>query len=204
IGTIFWFNRRWYEVTGMPLERALELAWRIVHPEHTARVAENYRRRIGSGEVWEDTFPMLTADGRYRWFLSRAVPVRAEQGRVVRWFGTNTDVTEQRFMHEATTLLSSSLDSRATLERVAQLAVPALGDWCGIDLVEGRGITRVAIAHHDPAKVELAHQLAHQYPPDQDAPLGVPGVIRTGVTEYVPEITDELLATWTCDPEYVR
>jgi PAS domain S-box-containing protein len=204
-GAIVWFNRRWYELTGTALDQVRGWGWQIVyHPDHAARVAEKWRRHLASGEVWEDTFPLRTADGRYRWFLSRAVPIRDESGRVVRWFGTNTDITGQRFMHEAMTVLSSSLDYRQTIANVARLAVPALGDWCFLYLVEGPEIVRVATTHTDPAKVALAEDLARRYPTDWNAPAGVPNVIRTGTTECVAEVADEDLLALTGDPELAK
>jgi PAS domain S-box-containing protein len=204
-GSIIWFNRRWYELTGTTPDQVEGWGWESVHhPDHVARVTAKFRRHLASGEAWEDTFPMRAADGGYRWFLSRAVPIRDEHGRVVRWFGTNTDVTEQRFMNEAMALLSSSLDYRETLEQLAHLAVPALGDWCVIDVLDDGGIVRVAAAHTDPAKVELAHELARLYPPDRSAPAGVPNVIRAGLTEHVPEVSDELLAAHARDPDHLQ
>lgn len=76
--------------------------WRNVHhPEHVARVVERIQRSWDSGEVWDDTFPLRGKDGQYRWFLSRALPLRDAAGNVVRWFGTNTDITDQRVAEEA-------------------------------------------------------------------------------------------------------
>jgi GAF domain-containing protein len=68
---------------------------KVHHPEHVDRVVERIRRCFEAGTPWEDTFPLRGKDGTYRWFLSRALPIRNEAGDVVRWFGTNTDVTEQ-------------------------------------------------------------------------------------------------------------
>jgi PAS domain S-box-containing protein len=204
-GAILWFNRRWFELTGTTLEQMRGWGWQAVHhPDHAARVTAKWRRHIATGEVWEDTFPLRAADGRYRWFLSRAVPIRDDRGRVVRWFGTNTDISAQRFMHEAMTVLSSSLDYRQTIAQVARLAVPALGDWCIVDLVEEAEIVRVAIAHTDPAKVALAHDLARRYPTDWSAPIGAPNVIRTGKTEYVAEVAAEHLLALAGDPELAK
>ncbi|MBA2350678.1 MAG: PAS domain-containing protein [Burkholderiales bacterium] len=95
-GHIFWYNRRWYDYTGTTLEQMQGWGWQKVHhPEHEQRVVEKVSHCFATGEVWEDTFPLRGADRRYRWFLSRAVPVRDAQGHVLRWFGTNTDITEQ-------------------------------------------------------------------------------------------------------------
>lgn len=98
-GSIFWYNQRWYEYTGTTLEEMEGWAWqKALHPDHVARVVEKISRCFQSGELWEDTFPLRGKNGEYRWFLSRAIPIRDESGKVIRWFGTNTDVTEQRLL----------------------------------------------------------------------------------------------------------
>jgi hypothetical protein len=70
------------------------------------------RQTRDTGEIWEDTFPLRRKDGAYRWFLSRAVPIRDAVGNVVRWFGTNTDVTELRDAEERQKLLINELNHR--------------------------------------------------------------------------------------------
>ena len=96
-GWIFWYNQRWFEYTGTTFEDMQGWGWRAVHhPDHLERVEARFRRCLATGEFWEDTFPLRGRDGEYRWFLSRAVPIRDEAGRVLRWFGTNTDITAQR------------------------------------------------------------------------------------------------------------
>jgi PAS domain S-box-containing protein len=95
-GWIYWYNERWHDYTGMTLED-ME-GWggqKVHHPEHVERVVRRIRECFESGTPWEDTFPLRGADGGYRWFLSRALPIRNEAGEVVRWFGTNTDITKQ-------------------------------------------------------------------------------------------------------------
>ncbi len=101
-GWIFWYNQRWFEYTGTTLPEMEGWGWRAVHhPDHVDRVVEKISGCFRTGQVWEDTFPLRGADGQYRWFLSRAIPIRDAEGRVARWFGTNTDVTEQRQAEEA-------------------------------------------------------------------------------------------------------
>jgi PAS domain S-box-containing protein len=95
-GWIYWYNKRWHDYTGTTLEDMEGWDWQKVHhPEHVDRVVERIRRSFETGAPWEDTFPLRGKEGAYRWFLSRALPIRNEAGDVVRWFGTNTDVTEQ-------------------------------------------------------------------------------------------------------------
>lgn len=95
-GSIFWYNKRWFDYTGTTLDEMKGWGWRSVHhPDHVDRVVEKISRCFETGEDWEDTFPLRARDGSYRWFLSRAMPIRDEQtSKVVRWFGTNTDITE--------------------------------------------------------------------------------------------------------------
>jgi PAS domain S-box-containing protein len=95
-GWIYWYNRRWHDYTGTTLEDMQGWGWQKVHhPEHVNRVVQRIRQSFETGTPWEDTFPLRSKDGNYRWFLSRALPIRNEAGEVIRWFGTNTDVTEQ-------------------------------------------------------------------------------------------------------------
>ncbi|MCA9166463.1 MAG: PAS domain S-box protein [Planctomycetales bacterium] len=115
-GYIFWYNQRWFEFTGTNLEEMQGWGWQQVHhPEHIDRVVRKIKRCFATGEFWEDTFPLRSKDGSYRWFLSRAVPIRNDEGKVVRWFGTNTDVSEQRLadaqLREHALLLDLSHDA---------------------------------------------------------------------------------------------
>ncbi len=112
-GWIFWYNQRWFEYTGTSLEQMVGWGWAAVHhPEHVERVVEKYAACLRSGEVWEDTFPLRGRDGQYRWFLSRAIPIRDQAtGKVLHWFGTNTDVTAQREAEEALLLADRRKDT---------------------------------------------------------------------------------------------
>ena len=107
---------------------------------------------------------------------------------------------DQRFVAQASELLASSLDYERTLANLASLAVPQFADWCAIDMVaEDNSLSRLAIAHVDPAKIRLANELAEKYPPDPDAPYGVPNVIRTRRPELFSEISEDLLVEATAD-----
>jgi PAS domain S-box-containing protein len=95
-GSIFWYNQRWYEFTGLSPDELLGLGWTSVHhPQHLDRIGEGIKKALATGELWEDTFPLRGSDGEYKWFLSRAVPIFDSHGRVVRWFGTATDITSR-------------------------------------------------------------------------------------------------------------
>jgi PAS domain S-box-containing protein len=100
-GYIFWYNQRWFDYTGTTLEEMAGWGWQKVHhPDHVQQVVAKISKCFQSGEIWEDTFPLRGRDGNYRWFLSQAVPIRDPEGKVLRWFGTNTDVTERKKSEE--------------------------------------------------------------------------------------------------------
>jgi PAS domain S-box-containing protein len=102
LGRATWYNDRWYQYTGTTFDQVRDEGWKHLHaPAHLSRVMAGIQRAVAAGEPWEDTFPIRGKDGEYRWFLSRAIPIRDEHGAVLRWFGTSTDVTAQRELQEA-------------------------------------------------------------------------------------------------------
>ncbi|HLL76895.1 MAG TPA: ATP-binding protein, partial [Pyrinomonadaceae bacterium] len=108
----------------------------------------------------------------------------------------------QRFLAEAGELLASSLDYETTLQSIAQLVVPYLADWCTIDVLDADGsIERVAVAHHDPERVERVREIVRRLPVNPRGTEGVGKVIRTGLPEVIPAITDEVLAAVYPEPE---
>src|SRR5580704_1165659 len=112
-GWIYWYNKRWHDYTGTTLEEMQGWGWQKVHhPEHVERVVQRIRQSFESGTPWEDTFPLRGRDGSYRWFLSRALPIRNEAGEIIRWFGTNTDITEQMDAESALRELNETLENR--------------------------------------------------------------------------------------------
>ncbi len=96
-GTPLWYNQRWFDYTNASLDDMRGGGWKSVcHPDYIERVVASITKSLKAGTEWEDTFPLRSKDGHYRWFLSRAIPIHDTNGRVLRWFGTNTDVTELR------------------------------------------------------------------------------------------------------------
>ncbi len=95
------FNKQWYEYTGTNFEQASNIGWLMVlHPndyDHTIAVWNNALR---TGQVYETEYRLRRHDGVYRWFLARAHPMHDEQGRILKWFGTCTDIHDQKLMNE--------------------------------------------------------------------------------------------------------
>jgi PAS domain S-box-containing protein len=139
-------------------------------------------------------------------------PIRDSQGAVAGVVLVFRDVTDKRrdeerarFLAEAGAVLGASLDYEHTLRTVAELAVPRVADWCAVDVLDGDGtLRRLAVAHTDPSKIELAWELHHRYPPSPDQNVGAAHVARTGRSELVTEIPGALLEQSARDAHHLE
>ena len=96
-GARYWFNDRWYDYTGTSFEEVQGWGWQKVHhPDHVQHAVDSLQHKFDAGDPWEGTYPLRGKDGTFRWFLSRALPIRREDGSIASWLGTNTDITEQK------------------------------------------------------------------------------------------------------------
>ncbi len=120
-GQIEWANEATHAYAGDSAERTVGDAWMArVHPEDQPRVRARWAASLASGDVYEIEFRVRRADGAYRWFLVRALPVRGPDGALLRWIGANTDIDEQRILSEELARMNATLERRVeerTLER---------------------------------------------------------------------------------------
>jgi serine phosphatase RsbU (regulator of sigma subunit)/PAS domain-containing protein len=179
----------------------------------TLRVDELPGRRAVLGEHAEPTLTRSVnlETGDAYWLLTKATVVHDEAGRplAVNIIEDVTIATEnerrQRFLAEAGRVLASSLDCERTLAQVARLAVPELGDWCAIDLVDELGELRcIAVSHADPAKLELVRRLREDYPPGHESSNGLERVARSGLPELHSRITPEMLRAGAVDDAHLE
>jgi PAS domain S-box-containing protein len=118
-GHIYWYNKRWYDFTGSSPEEMAGWGWeKVHHPGHVKEVVDFVRDSWEKGQSWELTFPLKRHDGEYRWFLTRAEPIRDEQGQLVRWLGTNTDVTKMRELQEQLQNSYADLEAKVTFRNL--------------------------------------------------------------------------------------
>jgi PAS domain S-box-containing protein len=154
----------------------------------------------------------ILATGEEYWSAVKATPVFDAQGRVelvVSLFQNITYLKEaelhQRLLADVGKLLAGPLDPTALLAELARVAVPALADWCAVDVRGEEGIIeRVAVAHGDPVNAEMAVEPPERFPLDPAAPQGVPKVLRSGVSEFYPVLTAEMIQGVTRDPEQLE
>jgi PAS domain S-box-containing protein len=153
-------------------------------------------------------------DSEERWTLVSARPVRGEDGTVELAINLFRDITERmraeegwRLLADATSELSASLDYEQTLEKIAQIAVPRFADGCAVDIVESSEplrMSRLALAHLDPHKLELAHEMRRRYPPNLETPSGLARVLKEGKAIRVENVTDEMVAASAHNAEHLE
>src|SRR6266540_3479265 len=207
-GELDYVNQRVLDYFDVSFSDIVEDGWTVlVHPEDLPRTLDRWQRSLDTGAPYENEVRLRNAaDGSYRWHLSRALPMRDRRDAIVKWFGSHTDIDDQkrveesqRFLVGAGAALAGSLDYRTTLATVAKMAIPHIADWVRVDILEDGRLRTLAVEHADPAKIEFALELAKRYPEDPDAAQGPPHVLRTGESELVPEITEEALAELAVD-----
>ncbi|HXG76666.1 MAG TPA: GAF domain-containing protein [Gaiellaceae bacterium] len=149
--------------------------------------------------------------GEERASLVRATPVRNEDGSVRFVVNVIQDVTDrrrrelwQRLLADTSSILAETLVSDETLERIAQLAIGGVADWCAVHEPGEVRPRLVTVAHRDPERVRLAWELTERYPPDANRPGGVGEALRTGTSQLLSEITDEMLAAAATNDEHLR
>jgi PAS domain S-box-containing protein len=119
-GHIFWYNQQWYDYTGAEPGDMEGWGWQSVHdPDVLPDVVERWRQSLITGDAFEMVFPLRSRDGSFRPFLTRIQPVRDSSGAIVRWFGTNTDISAQRAAEQALEEKASDLEARVA-ERTAE------------------------------------------------------------------------------------
>lgn len=101
-GWIYWYNKKWYEYTGTTHEQMEGWGWQSVHDSAVLpKVLEQWKESIATGHPFEMIFPLKGADGKFRQFLTRVLPVKDDEGKILQWFGSNTDITKQKDIEEA-------------------------------------------------------------------------------------------------------
>lgn len=187
-GRVDYFNRRWFEFTGLSREQTFEHAgWRnALHPDDRAQLEERLREAVATGSDFSVEVRVRSRTGEYHWFLVSAVALRAG-GDALRFFSTATDIDEQKrleereaFLLHASDVLGSTLDPGTILRKITELCVPAFADWCQVQALSADGDLIVeAVRHRDPERQRLLEQLVgRSVVRIGDAALGSAQVLR--------------------------
>jgi PAS domain S-box-containing protein len=202
-----------------PIEEHLGRTVSEVLGEPAAELVRIYRQVLDSGRAVHDRqlsgAAALEPDEVRHWSVS-CTPVHGPSGELLGVSAVVLDVTERQrllqgerdgraradFLARAGALLDETLDYQRTLGAVADIAVPEIADWCGVSILDGTGgLQQVAAAHVDPDQRRLGEELNRRFPPDPASRTGAMRVARTGETEFVREVTDEMLVAGIPDAE---
>jgi PAS domain S-box-containing protein len=211
-GKLEYCNPSGVNYLGLSLEQILRrspLEW--IHPSDRAEAVAHWRNAIATETAYEIEVRLQRSDGLYRWHTLRMNAITGVGARLLKWLGTATDIEDrkrsqqqERFLAKASSVLANSLDYQTTLDSLAHLTVPSIADWCAIDVIDKNGTSeRLAVAHTDPSKEELAQELYRRYPPKKEATMGQANVIRTGQSELYPHIPDSVLVEAASDAEHL-
>jgi PAS domain S-box-containing protein len=209
-------NKRCQEILGQrlgPAEPASHYhGWRLFHMSGIPyELDETPLYRALRGEEVVDEFKVHRPDGSWVVARAHAAPVREHAGRVQSAIVAFEDISAQkryeemlRFLSEASRQLAESIEYEATLNQIARLAVPGIADWFAVDLLNDGELSSVAVAHADPAKMELAKQYRSRFPPDLRGTRGVAKVLRDGQPDLFEEMPDEFLVSAAHNDEHLR
>lgn len=182
-----------------------------MHPDDREAVLASLTEAIETGNEHHVEYRLVRPDGSMHWVEARGKLFHDESGRPTRMVGVCMEIDERkkteldlRFLNEASRSLASLVDYESTLQKVAGLAVPHFADWCTVYLPDGPDkLRQLAVAHIDPAKVQLAMELAERWPASPDVPGGPYTVVRTGRAVLIESIDDELLQQSAQDEEHL-
>lgn len=205
------FNQRWFEFTGAKPGQLEGHGWLdFYHPDDRSRVEREWRRAIKTKKQYEVECRIYHADmDGYRWVIGRALPFFDESGAIIKWYGTCTDIDDQKhsadvqtFLSDISKELSTTLDYKKMLKKITRLAVPTVADWCTIDLYDGqKGFEQVSVAHTNPQHIEQVLAYRKHNPVNINDPTGLANVMRTGKSEYYPTISNDMIEHYIKDPD---
>ena len=200
-GAIRAWNRAAEQMYGYAVDEAVGKPITITLPPERQQEEAGFLDRIKRGERIAGLETVRCRRGGACFPVSLTIsPIYDEHGAVVGASKIARDITEPKraleraaFLTEASAVLAGSLEYETTLKAVANLAVPTIADWCAVDiLAEDDTLERVAVAHVDPAKLELTRTIRARYE-DANAPFSPRYVVRTGTPALVKEISDRSL-----------
>jgi PAS domain S-box-containing protein len=130
-GHLDYFNQRWLEYLGLPLEEICGWRWtHVIHPDDVEEMVKKWRSSLATGEVFEAEARVRRADGEYRWQFHRKVPLRDQSGKIVKWYGSSIDIEDRKRAEEALQLTSDDLqESKAKLEEAQRITHVGYWEW---------------------------------------------------------------------------
>jgi PAS domain S-box-containing protein len=211
-GNVASWNRAAERMYGYTADETVGKSSRVIVPEDRWSEQDDVLSRIRRGETVQHFETVRRRKDGVEIPVSLTMsPIHDSSGTIVGVSKIARDISDQKhasrrvaFLAEVGNVLAGSLEYLTTLKTVANLAVPAIADWCAVDiLTEERKLERLAVAHVNPEKIDLARTIRSRYE-DPASPYSPASVVRTGMPQIVKEVTDEMIvAAAHGDPERV-
>ncbi len=201
----------WRNLTGRDTDELQGSGWLdAVHTDDRPAMEQRWSAAIAQGEPYVAEFRVRHRDATYHWYRSRAVPITDEHG-VAEWVGVLDDIHEEHLRRErhaavdnALAVLGTSLDYEWNLAAVTRLLVPALADYCSVDVVDAAGvIRRVSSTHVDPELEIVLRDMWQRFPLKRDD-IGAPAVIASGVAICTPHLDPRDIARFAQSKEHAE
>jgi PAS domain S-box-containing protein len=200
-GSLTYGNPRWFACAGTAEKAGRRLDWKdVLHPGDLGPLLRDWQATVAGDADWESEYRFGNAARGYRWHLVRAIAERNERQGVASWIGTSTDIDDRkhaeqglRLLADASTQLSSSMDYETALRAAARVAVPYLGDWCIIDVLDqATTLRRIVVEHRDATKIARLWELSQSGL--EEAAFGSAAVIKSGKSESFADYPGSLAA----------
>ncbi|MCT7951181.1 PAS domain S-box protein [Ancylothrix sp. C2] len=212
-GAIDYINQRGSSYTGLNRENMEGWEWQtVVHPEDLPTTLKRWGHSIQTGQPYEIEFRLRQySDGQYRWHIGRAEAIPDASGNIQGWFGSCTDIHDQKittekaqFRSEVSALLANSPNIETALQSLVNLALPTFADYCAIDQQQSDGsLCRIAASTN--ANLEqLLSQIQEHFPNQRSPRHRLSQVWQTGQPYLVSEITPEHLQECAADSEHLE
>ena len=227
------FNRAGEKLLGISRDQLIGKSDRdLFDTEEASRYQSKDREVLAGTEVLDIAEEEITTLTGIRILHTKKIPIYDDRGQPKYLVGISEDITERKaleserfqlieanisrqeqlkaaerlsFLAEASSVLTSSLNLEQILKSLTQVCVPGIADWCSVQMLDEKGkLKQVAVAHSDPEKVKWAWELNKKYPPDADAPIGAPNVLRTKRSELLAEIPPQLLRSAAVNDEHFK
>ncbi len=218
-GVVLRWNPHAEQIYGWPATEAVgHTLQELAIAPRDARFAQRVMREVASGQTWTGDFPIRRRDGSERTVHARIVPFYDEEGELVAMVGFSSDVTDERrkeeerrrneqeleYLARASAILDSTLDLPATLQQLAELAVPFIGDGCMVDVRREDGtIERFATAAVD-EELRQAFERLRRHPIDPAGDHPIARAIRLGQSQLPEQIVEEDRTGWATSPEHLE
>ncbi|MES2766007.1 MAG: PAS domain S-box protein, partial [Bacteroidota bacterium] len=174
-GDHYFYNRHWFEYTGQTFEESKDKGWSLVlHPEDSEQTWKIWNHSLKTGEPYEVEYRLRRHDGEYRWFLGRAHPLRDDNGTIIRWFGTCTDIHDNKILEEDLRTIQAQLEERVKDRTIELSRVNKSLEKYNIELITAREIAEDA----NRAKSAFLSSMSHELRTPLNAILGFSQILK--------------------------